>query len=124
VAQVAVAITPLPGSNYVAIVDEFYKRVEQIKKDLPEDLRYNVALDTTIGIRKAILEVEETILIAFGLVVLIIFIFLRELAHHLDPGAGDPDLADRIVLHHVRVRLQHQHPHAAGHRALHRDRGG
>jgi multidrug efflux pump len=41
--MVAVAITPLPGSNYVAIVDEFYKRVEQIKKDLPEDLRYNGA---------------------------------------------------------------------------------
>ncbi len=90
VAQVAVAITPLPGSNYVAIVDEFYKRVEQIKKDLPEDLRYNVALDTTIGIRKAILEVEETILIAFGLVVLIIFIFLRNWRTTLIPVMAIP----------------------------------
>jgi len=90
VAQVAVAITPLPGSNYVAIADEFYKRVEQIKKDLPEDLRYNVALDTTIGIRKAILEVEETILIAFGLVVLIIFIFLRDWRTTLIPVLAIP----------------------------------
>ncbi|MBK7753161.1 MAG: efflux RND transporter permease subunit [Flavobacteriales bacterium] len=90
VAQVAVAITPLPGSNYVAIVDEFYKRVEQIKKDLPSDLRYNVALDTTIGIRKAILEVEETILIAFGLVVLIIFIFLRNWRTTLIPVMAIP----------------------------------
>ncbi|HQZ43082.1 MAG TPA: efflux RND transporter permease subunit, partial [Flavobacteriales bacterium] len=57
--QVAIAITPQPGSNYVAITDEFYKRVEVIKKDLPEDLRYSVAMDTTTGIRAAIVEVEE-----------------------------------------------------------------
>ncbi|MBL7950586.1 MAG: efflux RND transporter permease subunit [Flavobacteriales bacterium] len=90
VPQVAVAITPQPGSNYIAIADEFYKRVEQIKKDLPEDLRYNVALDTTVGIRKAISEVEETILIAFGLVVLIIFIFLRDWRTTLIPVLAIP----------------------------------
>ncbi|MCC7501126.1 MAG: efflux RND transporter permease subunit, partial [Flavobacteriales bacterium] len=90
VPQVAVAITPQPGSNYVAIADEFYKRVEQIKKDLPSDLRYNVALDTTIGIRSAISEVEETILIAFGLVVLIIFLFLRDWRTTLIPVLAIP----------------------------------
>ncbi len=90
VPQVAVAITPQPGSNYVAIADEFYKRVEQIKKDLPSDLRYNVALDTTIGIRAAISEVEETILIAFGLVVLIIFLFLRDWRTTLIPVLAIP----------------------------------
>jgi multidrug efflux pump len=75
--QVAVAITPQPGSNYIEMADEFYKRTEQIKKELPDDLKYTIALDTTRNIRKAISEVEETILIAFGLVVLIIFIFFR-----------------------------------------------
>ncbi|HRH37165.1 MAG TPA: efflux RND transporter permease subunit [Flavobacteriales bacterium] len=90
VPQVAVAITPQPGSNYVAIVDEFYKRVDQIKKDLPSDLRYDIALDTTIGIRKAISEVEETILIAFGLVVLIIFLFLRDWRTTLIPVLAIP----------------------------------
>lgn len=88
--QVAVAITPQPGSNYIAIADEFYERVTQIKKDLPDDLRYNVALDTTVGIRKAISEVEETILIAFGLVVLIIFIFLRDWRTTLIPVLAIP----------------------------------
>ncbi len=90
VPQVAVAITPQPGSNYIAIADAFYKRVEQIKKDLPDDLRYNVALDTTLGIRKAISEVEETIFIAFGLVVLIIFIFLRDWRTTLIPVLAIP----------------------------------
>ncbi|MCC6937811.1 MAG: efflux RND transporter permease subunit [Flavobacteriales bacterium] len=90
VAQVAIAITPQPGSNYVAIADEFYKRVEQIKKDLPEDLRYTVALDTTVGIRAAIVEVEETVLIAFGLVVLVIFVFLRDWRTTLIPVLAIP----------------------------------
>ena len=88
--QVAVAVTPQPGSNYITIADEFHKRVEQIKKDLPADLRYNVALDTTVGIRAAILEVEETILIAFGLVVLIIFLFLRDWRTTLIPVLAIP----------------------------------
>jgi len=90
VAQIAVAITPQPGSNYIAIADEFYKRVEQIKKDLPDDLRYNVAMDTTVGIRAAIVEVEETVLIAFGLVVLVIFVFLRDWRTTLIPVLAIP----------------------------------
>ncbi len=77
VPMVAVAITPQPGSNHIAIADEFYKRTEQIKRDLPPDLRFDIALDTTANIRKAIVEVVETILIAFILVLLVIFIFLR-----------------------------------------------
>lgn len=77
VPMVGVAVTPQPGSNHIDIADEFYRRIDQIKKDLPSDLRFNVALDTTANIRKAIVEVVETILIAFGLVLLVIFIFLR-----------------------------------------------
>jgi multidrug efflux pump len=75
--MVAVAITPQPGSNQIEIVDECYKRVAQIKADLPEDITLGTALDTTINIRKAITEVQETILIAFMLVLLVIFAFLR-----------------------------------------------
>jgi len=90
VAQVAVAITPQPGSNYIAIADEFYKRVDHIKKDLPDDLRYNVAMDTTVGIRAAIVEVEETVLIAFALVVLVIFVFLRDWRTTLIPVLAIP----------------------------------
>ena len=75
--QIGVALTPQPGTNYIAIADEFYKRVEQIKKELPEDIKVGVALDYTTSIREGILEVQETILIAFGLVLIVIFSFLR-----------------------------------------------
>jgi multidrug efflux pump len=76
--MIALAIIPQPGSNYVSISDEFYKRLEQIKKDVPEDIRINIALDQTKFIKKSILEVEETLMIAFLLVVLIIYAFFRD----------------------------------------------
>jgi multidrug efflux pump len=76
--MVGVALTPQPGANYIEIVDEAFRRVEQIKKDLPQDIHLGVALDTTRTIRKAITEVEETIFLAFILVVLVIYMFLRD----------------------------------------------
>jgi multidrug efflux pump len=75
--MIGVALQPQPGANHIDIVDEAVRRVDQIKNDLPEDVQLNVALDTTISIRKAITEVKETIFIAFGLVLLVIFFFLR-----------------------------------------------
>lgn len=88
--MIGVAITPLPGANYVEIADEFYRRVEEIKKDLPKDLKLGIALDTTVGIKKAIVEVQETIYIAFGLVVLVIFLFLRNWRSTLIPVVAIP----------------------------------
>jgi len=75
--MVAVSLVPQSGANQIAIADAFYRRLEQIKKDLPEDIKVTVAMDATANIRKAITEVAETILIAFLLVLLVIFIFLR-----------------------------------------------
>ena len=76
--MVGLAITPLPGANYVAISDEFYKRLEQIKKEVPEDIKLNIALDQTVFIKRAITEVEETLLVAILLVVLVIYFFFRD----------------------------------------------
>lgn len=76
--MIALALIPQPGSNYVSIADEFYKRLEQIKKDVPEDVKLNIALDQTSHIKKSILEVEETLIIALLLVIMIIFGFFRD----------------------------------------------
>ncbi len=78
VPMIALALTPQPGSNYVAIADEFYKRYEALKKDIPADFKVNIALDTTAYIKKSISEVEETLLISFALVILIIYLFFRD----------------------------------------------
>jgi multidrug efflux pump len=76
--MIALAIVPQPGSNYVAISNEFYKRFEQIKKEMPDDIKLDIALDQTKFIKKSISEVEETLLIAIALVVLIIYLFFRD----------------------------------------------
>lgn len=88
--MVGVALTPQPGANYINIANEAYKRVEQLRKELPEDIALNYAYDSTINIRKAISEVEETILLAFILVVLVIFIFLRNWRTTLIPIIAIP----------------------------------
>lgn len=88
--MIGVAVNPQPGANYIEIVDEIYKKVEQIKKELPADVQLGIALDTTQNIRKGISEVEETILLAFGLVVLIIFLFLRDWRTTLIPIIAIP----------------------------------
>lgn len=77
VPMVGDAIIPQPGSNQIDIVDEVYKRLEYIKKDLPDDIKVKVGYDNTQFIRKSIKEVKDTIYIAFGLVVIIIYFFLR-----------------------------------------------
>src|SRR5690554_4875428 len=88
--MIGIAVQPQPGANYIEIVDEIYKRVEQIKKDLPDDIKIGVAMDNTITIRQAISEVEDTVFIAFGLVVLVIFFFLRNWRTTLIPVVAIP----------------------------------
>lgn len=76
--MVALALVPQPGANYIDIAKEFYKRYEQIKNDVPDDYKIDIVLDNTKFISKSITEVKETLLIAFVLVVLIIFLFFRD----------------------------------------------
>ncbi len=76
--MVGVVVVPQPGANHIQIADEFHKRVDQIKKDLPEDISLSIGFDVTKYIRNSISEVQETILLAFALVILIIFFFLRD----------------------------------------------
>ncbi|WP_345949778.1 efflux RND transporter permease subunit [Mucilaginibacter sp. PAMB04274] len=78
VPQVGLAVIPQPGANYVQIAKDFYKRLEQVKKDLPPDIQVQVALDNTRFINQSIEEVEETLIISFILVVIIIYLFFRD----------------------------------------------
>jgi multidrug efflux pump len=76
--MVGVWIVPQPGSNYIEIADAFYKRLEQIKKDIPPEYTVDVAIDNTRFIRQSVKEVQETILIAVLLVIGIIYVFFRD----------------------------------------------
>ncbi|MBD0296529.1 MAG: efflux RND transporter permease subunit, partial [Flavisolibacter sp.] len=76
--MIALAIIPQPGSNYVSISNEFWKRFDQLKKEVPEDIKLDIALDQTKFIKRSISEVEETLIIAIVLVILIIYLFFRD----------------------------------------------
>lgn len=78
VPMIALGIIPLPGANYVSISEEFFKRLEQIKTEMPEDITLDISTDQTKFIKRSISEVEETLLISFCLVVLIIYLFFRD----------------------------------------------
>jgi len=77
---VGVAIVPLPGANYLDISKEFYLEYEKLKKDLPKDIKLNIVLDSTIFVKKSVVEVAETLLISIILVIIIIYLFFRDWA--------------------------------------------
>jgi multidrug efflux pump len=76
--MIGLALVPQPGANYIDIADEFYRRFDQIKKEIPKEYQVTIGYDQTTFIRNSILEVEETLGIAFLLVVLIIYLFFRD----------------------------------------------
>jgi len=87
---VGVAIQIQRGANAIEVVDEFYRRLDQLRKEVPSEYRLIVGFDYTRSVRESIKEVEETLFIAFGLVVLIIFLFLRDWRSTIIPVLAIP----------------------------------
>ena len=78
VPMIGIVVIPQPGANHIDIADEVYRRMEMMKKDLPEDVTYQYSFDNTKFIRASINEVKKTVYEAFILVIIIIFLFLRD----------------------------------------------
>lgn len=76
--MVAVAVIPQPGTNYLEISEQFYAEIDKLKKDLPNDIKLDIALDNTVFIKKSVIEVAETLAISVVLVIIIIFLFFRD----------------------------------------------
>ena len=87
---VGLAVVPQPGSNQIDIANELAKRYKQYATDLPKDLKLSTGFDNSIFIKESINEVRDTIVIAFGLVVVIIFLFLRDWRSTLIPVVAIP----------------------------------
>ena len=78
VPMVGVVVVPQPGANHINIAEAVYDRMERMQKDLPEDVKYSYGFDNTRFIRASIDEVKSTVYEAFVLVIIIIFLFLRD----------------------------------------------
>ena len=78
VPMVGVVVVPQPGANHINIADAVYERMEQMKKDLPDDVHYSYGFDNTKFIRASINEVKQTVYEAFVLLIIITFLLLRD----------------------------------------------
>ncbi|WP_297329111.1 efflux RND transporter permease subunit [uncultured Bacteroides sp.] len=78
VPMIGIVVIPQPGANHIEIADAVYERMEKMKKDLPDDVHYDYGFDSTKFIRASINEVKQTVYEAFMLVIIIIFLFLRD----------------------------------------------
>ncbi|GAB4021246.1 efflux RND transporter permease subunit [Spirosoma koreense] len=87
---IGVFVEPQRGANAVAIADEFYKRLKELRKEIPADYELTIGKDFTEPIRDSISEVEETLFVAFGLVILILFLFLRDWRSTIIPVVAIP----------------------------------
>ena len=83
--MVAVGLIPQPGANYLDISKEFDKRFAQLQKDVPQDIKLNISLDTTKFIKASVTEVAETIILSLILVIIIIYLFFRDWAIAIRP---------------------------------------
>ncbi|MDR2564400.1 MAG: efflux RND transporter permease subunit [Prevotellaceae bacterium] len=84
------AIVPQPGANQIEIANEVYKRVEEIEKDIPDDIKVMFVMDNTRFVRASVKEVQKTIFEALFLVVVVIFLFLRNFRSTLIPAIAIP----------------------------------
>jgi len=87
---VVLTVLPQAGSNHVDISNRFRERLAELERDIPEDIHTEIIMDTSDFVRRSIAEVQETLIIAFSLVVLVIFMFLRDWRTTLIPVISIP----------------------------------
>lgn len=87
---VGTGVQPQRGANSLAIVEDFKKRFADIVKSAPKDYIISLGKDFTVPVRNSLDEVKGTLLLAFGLVALIIFIFLRDWRSTIIPLVAIP----------------------------------
>jgi multidrug efflux pump len=88
---VLVLITQQPGANVIQVVDSINRTIPQLQHGiLPASIDLTVIQDTTISIRNSVRDVEITLIISTMLVVLVVFIFLRNWRATLVPAVSVP----------------------------------
>jgi multidrug efflux pump len=87
---VIVNIQRQPGANIIAVVDRIHKLLPQLQQALPATIQVHVLTDRTLTIRASVKDVEYELMLTIALVVMVIFIFLRNLAATIIPSVAVP----------------------------------
>ncbi len=88
--SIVLAIQKQPDANTVAVVDAVRARLPSLRAQIPPSVTMNVTLDRSVSIRESVTDVEETLLIAIGLVIVVIFLFLRSASATFIPALAVP----------------------------------
>jgi hydrophobic/amphiphilic exporter-1 (mainly G- bacteria), HAE1 family len=87
---VVLAVQRQPGANTVEVVDNIKKLLPQLRKQIPAAVNLDVLIDRSLTIRKSVSDVEHTLFVAVCLVVMVIFVFLRNLSATVIPSLALP----------------------------------
>ncbi|MBP1531907.1 MAG: efflux RND transporter permease subunit, partial [Alphaproteobacteria bacterium] len=79
------AVNQTPNSNSLQIMNQLYKKIEQLNQQLPEDMELQVMYDSTDYVRASIRSIIDTLIITFILVVLVTYVFLQKISTTLIP---------------------------------------
>jgi HAE1 family hydrophobic/amphiphilic exporter-1 len=88
--SIVLGIQKQPDANTVAVVDSILAKLPTLRAQIPPSVSINVLMDRSVSIRQAVADVEETLLIAIGLVILVIFLFLRSASATFIPALAVP----------------------------------
>src|SRR6187551_2937949 len=88
--SVVLAIQRQPDANTVAVVDSVKERIPAYRSQIPAAINMQVLMDRSISVRESVYDVQETLLIAIGLVILVIFLFLRSVSATIIPALAVP----------------------------------
>ena len=87
---IVMAVQRQPGANTVAVVDAIKKQLPTLRSQIPAAVNIDLLFDRSQTIRKSVLDVERTLLLTVGLVVMVIFIFLRNISATVIPSLALP----------------------------------
>ncbi len=87
---VILAVQRQPGTNTVEVVDAIRTLLPRFRSELPASVNLNVLYDRSVAIRESVHDVEFTLLLSITLVVLVIFLFLRNLSATIIPSLAVP----------------------------------
>ncbi len=103
-----------PGTNVIEVVDRVKQLLPQLKASLPAAVDVVLLTDRTVTIRASVRDVQFELLLAVALVVMVIFVFLRNVPATFIPERRRAAVAGRHVRRDVPGGLLHQQPHADG----------
>ncbi len=88
--SIVLGIQRQPDANTVEVVDSIRAKLPSLRAQVPASIQLETLMDRSVSVRQAVFDVQETLLIAIGLVIMVIFLFLRSISATAIPALAVP----------------------------------